>query len=44
MPFDKMRFPKILGVFPTLERDERFEFIQQLEQNAEDEASSATPV
>jgi len=34
MPFDKMRFHKILGVFPTLERDERLDFVQQLEQSS----------
>lgn len=35
MSFDKMGFNKILGAFPSLERDERLELVQQLEQNAQ---------
>ena len=35
MSFGKIGFNKILGVFPTLERDERLNLIQQLEQSAQ---------
>jgi hypothetical protein len=34
MPFNKMSFHKILGVFPILERDERLDLVQQFEQSA----------
>ncbi|MGD9055029.1 MAG: DUF389 domain-containing protein [Desulfobacterales bacterium] len=35
MSFNKIGFNKILGAFPTLERDERLELVQQLEENAQ---------
>jgi uncharacterized hydrophobic protein (TIGR00271 family) len=35
MSFGKIGFNKILGVFPTLERDERLNLVQQLEQGAQ---------
>src|SRR5210317_646702 len=35
MSFSKIGFNKILGVFPTLERDERLDLVQQLEQGAQ---------
>jgi uncharacterized hydrophobic protein (TIGR00271 family) len=35
MSFGKIGFNKILGVFPTLERDERLDLVQKLEQSAQ---------
>ena len=35
MSFSKIGFNKILGVFPALERDERLDLVQQLEQGAQ---------
>jgi uncharacterized hydrophobic protein (TIGR00271 family) len=35
MSSDKLKFNKIFGYFPHLERDERRELVQQLEQNAQ---------
>jgi uncharacterized hydrophobic protein (TIGR00271 family) len=35
MSFGKIGFNKILSVFPTLERDERLDLVQQLEQGAQ---------
>ena len=35
MSFGKIEFNKIFGVFPALERDERLELVEQLEQNAQ---------
>ena len=35
MSFGKIGFNKIFGAFPTLERDERLELVQQLEQGAQ---------
>ena len=35
MSFRRIGFNKIFGVFPTLERDERLDLVQQLEQNAQ---------
>jgi uncharacterized hydrophobic protein (TIGR00271 family) len=35
MPFGKIGFNKIAGVFPTLERDERLDLVEQLEQSAQ---------
>ncbi|MGD8273843.1 MAG: DUF389 domain-containing protein [Desulfobacterales bacterium] len=35
MSFNKIGFNKILGAFPTLERDERLDLVQQLEQGAQ---------
>jgi uncharacterized hydrophobic protein (TIGR00271 family) len=35
MPSSKTGFNKILGAFPTLERDERLDLVRQLEENAQ---------
>ena len=35
MSLNKKGFNKILRVFPTLERDERLDLVQQLEQSAQ---------
>lgn len=35
MSFGKIWFDKFLGIFPTLDRDERLDLVKQLEQNAQ---------
>ncbi len=43
MSFGKIGFNKILGVFPTLERNERLDLVQQLEQSAQVECPGVGP-